>query len=105
MRLGTWFHICMTISYARLLLKRSERDEEPQRMFWDKNKKRFISYHRAFKLLDEYEQRGYGFVPCCENIDDEGRCLGHENRDKDPDPGYGRTPQNEKKAKELGYRL
>ena len=61
-------HIRATVGYVRQHLD-----------YWkDDHALGDMSADEARKQLDDMQARGMKYVPSCDNVDDEGACIGHD---------------------------
>ncbi len=67
----TAFHLGMTIAYARWFTKTKDYTKYPLIGGNGIN-----SREEALHWLNRLEKDGFKYVPCCENINNEGNCLG-----------------------------
>lgn len=65
----TAFHLGMTIEYARWFIKNKSWTKYPLINGVSSRKE-------ALHYLDRLEKDGFKYIPCCENINSEGNCLG-----------------------------
>jgi len=74
--IGKSYHMVCSINWAREILLNNKANKRPQVLF-ESPKGIPKTYDECFYYLADLEQRGFKFVPSCQNHDKEGRCKGH----------------------------
>lgn len=72
-------HYSAPLADLRERLLEEEREGKPQRLFMAANRK--VGYAEALTVIGTMMEDGKVYLPCCDNVNAEGKCLGRVEKE------------------------
>ena len=73
-----YYHVVIDLDFAKHEIMKSIKNDKQQCMFADIKTGRPSSNLEVLKIIEDAESKGFKVVPAYDNIDQDGKCNGHE---------------------------